>query len=47
MGVSTGPLLLGLLRVSECCPGVTGLLCARAMLTHLPAFFGSMAAPVL
>ena len=39
LGVSAGPLLLGLLRVSECCPGVNGLLCARAMLTHLPAFF--------
>ena len=38
MGVSAGPLLLGLLRVSECHPGVTGLLCSRAVLAHLRAF---------
>ena len=37
MVVSAGPLILGLLRVSECCPGVAGLLCARAVLTLLPA----------
>ena len=36
--MSAGPLLLGLLQVSECCPGVAGLLCARAVLAHLPAF---------
>ena len=45
--MSAGPLTLGLLRVSECCPGATRLLCARAMLSHLPAFYGSMAALVL
>ena len=37
MVVSAGPLILGLLRVSESCPGVAGLLCARAVLSLLPA----------
>ena len=39
MVVGTGPLILGLLRVSECCLGLTGLLCARAVVPDLRCAF--------
>ena len=40
MGVCAHPLLCVLCQVSECHPGMAGLLCARALLAHLWAFFG-------
>ena len=46
MGVCAHPLLCVLCQVSECHPGIAGLLCARALLAHLWAFLASMAEPM-